>query len=490
MAPDPYKYFRTEAREIVDQLGKEILELEKGPHAPERVAKLLRLAHTLKGAARVVKQAPIANLAHAMEDTLAPLRIDGASASRELVEKLLACVDAMNAQIAALDAPPEAPRTETRSHPGPAPAEPLRTLRAEVEEVDALLDGLAEVGAELSGARRQTGGFQAVRQRLDLLGEGASARGRAAADDVRTALRSLERDLLVGLERTDRELRQARAIAERLRLVPAAVLFHALERAARDAAADLGKTIVFEARGGEVRLDADVLAAVQGALAHAVRNAVAHGLEAPAERRAAARGAEGRLAVAVARRGGRAAVVCRDDGRGIDFAAVSRAAERAGKLANPRAASTDDLVRLLLTGGVSTSATVTEVAGRGVGLDAVREPAARLGGDESLRTEAGHGTTLEMSVPLSLSALDALLVETGGQIAAIPLDTVRATLRLVPRDLTRTADGESILWNGSTVPFAPLARMLRAETRAEARAWSAMIVEVGGRSPRSASIAW
>jgi two-component system, chemotaxis family, sensor kinase CheA len=185
----------------------------------------------------------------------------------------------------------------------------------------------------------------------------------------------------------------------------------------------------------------------------------------------------------VRRRGNRVSFACRDDGRGVDLEAVRRVAQRRGLLsAETQQLGPEDVLRLLLKGGISTSGTVTEVSGRGIGLDIVREAANRLGGEVSVRTEARTGTTLEIAVPVSLSSLDALVVEAGDQAAAIPLDAVRRTVRVSAADVVRTAEGESILFDGKVIPFAPLAHPLCARTTASPtpRAWSAVVVESGG----------
>jgi signal transduction histidine kinase len=172
----------------------------------------------------------------------------------------------------------------------------------------------------------------------------------------------------------DRELSQVRDAAERLRLVPAAVVFSSLERTARDTAQALGKRVVFEGKGHQVRLDAHVLAVLQGALVQLVRNSVAHGIESESARRAAGKSPAGRLRVEVSRRGKRVAFVCADDGRGVDVDAIRQAAQRKGLLAaETRELSPGKLLELLLEGGISTSGSITEVSGRGIGLDVVRE---------------------------------------------------------------------------------------------------------------------
>jgi two-component system chemotaxis sensor kinase CheA len=133
----------------------------------------------------------------------------------------------------------------------------------------------------------------------------------------------------------------------------------------------------------------------------------------------------------------------------------------------------------MLGGGISTSAAVTQIAGRGIGLDVVREAAAQLRGEVSIRTDKGLGTTLEIVVPISLAAVDALIVEAGGRTVAIPLDAVKRTLRVAVDDVVQSAQGASIVFDGRVIPFAPLERALRrvSQTRDAARSWSAVVIE-------------
>jgi two-component system chemotaxis sensor kinase CheA len=226
---------------------------------------------------------------------------------------------------------------------------------------------------------------------------------------------------------------------------------------------------------------------VQSALVQTVRNAVAHGIETPAEREIAGKPAEGRVWLGVRRRGYQAIFVCRDDGRGVDLEAVRLAVERKGLLsADAAKLGTEELLRHLLGGGISTSAAVTQIAGRGIGLDVVREAVARLRGEVSIRTDKGLGTTVEIAVPVSLAAVDALIVEAGGRTVAIPLDAVKGTLRVAVDDLVQSAQGVSILFGGNVIPFAPLERALRrgTPTRGAARSWSAVVIE--GANARAA----
>jgi two-component system chemotaxis sensor kinase CheA len=473
MAQDPYRYFRVEARELVEQLGKGLLDLEKGAGG-EMVAQLLRLAHTLKGADRVVKQSAIADRAHAIEGLLEPHRNGSGDVAAESINAVLKHIDDIAEGVAALSSPEEAKPAEPGKQPMPA-EEPVRTIRTEVEEIDALLDGVSEVFARLNSLRESVGAVERARHVAELLsghlsvragkGQGAVVqrgdRAQAMAEELRATVGALERNLGSACDRMDRELHQIRDIAEQLRLVPAGALFTSLERTARDAAQALGKSVAFEGKGGDVRLDAHVLRTVQDALVQVVRNAVAHGIEAPEQRMAAGKPVEGRVSIAVERRGRRVLFRCLDDGRGVDHEAVRAAAMRRGHSAGDVGAlDADGVVDLLLRGGLTTSRSVTEVAGRGIGMDVVRESIVRLGGHVKVETEAGRGATFVLEVPLSIAAVDALVVESAGVVATIPLDAVRHTQRIAERDISRTARGETIVYEEKAIPLAPLSRAL------------------------------
>lgn len=491
MAQDPYRYFRVEAPELLDQLARGAMDLEKAEHGAEPVARLLRLAHTLKGAARVVKQVEIADLAHEIEDVLAPLRDASGGAARDHVDAILGRLDAIGGHVGAL-----APATAPVSDPGAARTE--AALRgADAAELDALVDGVGEARVGLALLRRKLELLSDARVLADALAErapsghgrdaarhgaGGSAAAPALAADLRAGLGDLQRGLTSTVDRIERDLRQVRVAAERLRLASAGTLFNALERTARDTAQALGKKVRFEGRGGEVRMDAHVVGAIQSALVQLVRNAVAHGIEPPGAR--AGKPAEGYIQLTVARRGRHTAISCRDDGAGVDLEAVKRAARRKGILpAGAASRSTEALLDLLLIGGISTSEAVTGVSGRGVGLDVVRETAERLGGRASIRSEAGQGTTVELLLPLSVTSIEVLLLESDGGRTAIPLDVVKRVVRLQAADVARSAEGETVFHDGEAIPFAALSALLGAATPAHgSRPRSAVIVDGDGAS--------
>ncbi|HEY0714578.1 MAG TPA: response regulator, partial [Polyangia bacterium] len=432
--------------------------------------------------------------AHQIEDTLMPLREATGVVPRAVIERTLGLLDRVASAVAALDAP--VTTAGTTATPAPAASasavsDAVRLVRTDAEEVDALTDGLIEVGVQLSGVRRGLARIDRMRQLAEALhaelgapaaqkreGRPASTRLRGLAEELGTAAGALARELGDGTTQMERELRQVRDVAERLRLISGSTLFVALERAARDAASSVGKSVSFAASGGKLRLEAETLSALQGAMIQAVRNAVAHGIESEDERRAAGKPPVGKIQVSLEARGSRVAFRCEDDGRGIDLEAVRRAVERRS---GPAAASMgrDELLAQLLRGGISTAAGVSTVSGRGIGLDVIRETVARLRGEVHLDTAVGRGTSFEIVVPVSSAASEVLIVEAGGQVAAIPLDGVRETLRLPATDIAHAGDGDSIVHGGEAIPFMPLVQCLvgKATLPRLATAWSVVVVE-------------
>ena len=481
MAKDLYQYYRMEARELVEGLNQGVLELERGGSAKSVVGRLLRLAHTLKGASRVVKQPGIAELAHALEDTFAPHRELAGAVPRPALDQALGLLESISAKIGGLDgAPVEAGGETPRS---PASEKFFEAVRVEVAEVDALLRGVHEASVQLAALRRSAGEIGRARESAANLAEsleqqarsgngeigsygksaaGAGQKMRARAGDLLSRLEALERSLAAGMDRAEGELARVRDASGRLRLLPAASVFASLERAVRDAARALQKDATFQTFGGEQRLDAHVLGAMRDALLHVVRNAVAHGIEPREERAAAGKPAAGRIELRVERRGSRMAFLCRDDGRGIDVEAVRRAAVRRGSVSAADAASlgATEVVRMVLRGGVTTARAVDEVSGRGIGLDVVRETVARLNGEVDIRSELGQGTSIEMYVPISRASLASVEVEAGSVIAALPLDAVLQVLRIEESDIARTGERESIVFGGRVIPFTPLVAAL------------------------------
>jgi two-component system chemotaxis sensor kinase CheA len=430
MAQDPYKYFRIEARELVGELAKGLLELEKRADT-ELVARILRHAHTLKGAARIVKHRELADLAHAMEGLIEPLR---AAPRTQRHDAALALVDRMTEQLATLDPAPTSATVRTDDHP------PI--LRADTAAVDDVLAALG--GIQSAVVRAQATGEAALRNQL--------------------------------LDQVERSLREVQKDVEHLRLTRAGAMFTQLERAARDAAVAGGKRVAFVTEGAEIRIDADVLGVLQGALVQLVRNAVVHGIETPAARTTAGKPQDGRIAVTVVPRGRRVAITCEDDGRGLDLDAIRKAAANRG-VATGSATDPVQVFELLLRGGITTSKQVDELAGRGIGLDVVRDAAQRLGGEIEVTTSRGRGTAITVIVPVSMAAVAILTVSAGDRWVAIPQAAVRRVGRVPEGAIVASGSGMSLAFDDAIVPCAPIAQLVGAP-RSPAR--TAVYVEAAG----------
>jgi two-component system chemotaxis sensor kinase CheA len=451
---DPYRYFRIEARELIDELAAGLAGLRRGESTSIMVGGLLRHAHTLKGAARVVGQVEIADHTHHLEGLLEPFRSSADPVPADQLEEMLGQVDEIGDLLRAIDLPDSAaevgttaaipiaavptPRTETPAENRP---DPVRTARASLAEIDAVIDGVGRSRTQLSALRE------------------------CLAPGVQDAF----------ADRIERELREVHDVAERLRLVPVTSIVSDLEGAARDVAAVQGKRVHVEVGGGQLRLDAPVLAAVQGALRQIVRNAVAHGIELPADRLAAGKPARGRIRLEVSQSAGQVVFSCTDDGRGVDLDAVRRVIRQR----HPDRDTLDDqqVLEQLALGGVSTATIVSEVSGRGIGLDVVRDAAIQLGGQVAIRTRPGAGTTIDLTTPLSLSAQEVLFLD-DGTVTALRLSAVLETARVGADDITVGLGGEILRHDGQDLPFLPLAAAFGDDTCTSRSqpAWSVLIL--------------
>jgi two-component system chemotaxis sensor kinase CheA len=427
---DPYIYFRVEARELLDGMSQAVLELEKSEQPKAMVARVLRNAHTLKGAARVVRCPNIAQLAHKVEDQLSPHRDVRGRVERSVVDQALELLDAIQKELAALDAPAvkAEPKEEAAPEPRESPAGPAgMVVKLELKELERLQESAQAILVQLT-ALKQAG----------------------------------EKAMRSGVERACRDLGQLQDDVNHLRLFEAGQLLGILERSVRDAARSRGLEIQFLGEGGATRLDSHVLATLQAGLLHLVRNAVAHGIESPQERVAAGKPAAGRITVRFEGQGLRARVTCSDDGRGVDLEAVRRVLVSRGIVTAEAAAgmTSDGLLQQLFSSGISTSATVTELAGRGVGLDVVRDVLNQLQGEAEIKSELGRGTTVQMRVPVSLFSFPAIAVGVGSEKVFVPLGAVTRARQFAPGEVAAGPDGQCVLFESEVIPFVPLTNLL------------------------------
>lgn len=378
------------------------------------IPELRRAVHTLKGEAGALDLRGPAQVLHALEDRLETQGRDAAGIARQAIDWCADCFDALR-------------RGET-----PDPTALLATIAAP----DAKGPHLRAPGADAGDRRPPTATSMRVDvARLDALhdavGELVVVRTMLAGAPELVRLRDRRlRALFATLERTTATVQ---ALTSGLRLVPLRGLLQRSARIARETARQLGREITVQLDGEDQEIDRAVADRLAEPLLHLVRNAIDHGLETPDERRAAGKPATGTLAIAAGSAAGGLTITVRDDGRGIDRERILARAREEGLIAGDTAAAADLVVdEMLFRPGFSTAGSVSEISGRGVGLDAVRSAVATLRGRVALTGRRGEGCTASIHLPTTLAVIDGLVVETAGQRVVVPTDAVICSRRLPP----------------------------------------------------------
>jgi two-component system, chemotaxis family, sensor kinase CheA len=446
--------FRDEANRRLDNMVDSLLALEAGRAGPELVEELFREAHTIKGGAGMIGFDEVQTLAHAVEDLLDGAR-EIAEFPPELTDTLLRSVDALRLQLTGeaegvedLFAELEDQRRSLMVSPArdePAGPEPeagrpnpprASAIRVPAEKIDRLLDLVAE----------------SVLHRRRLEHVLAAETDPAVIDELDSGER-----LLI-------ELKDAAIGMRTLRL---ASITGPMPRAVRDMALAEGKQAELRILGVDTELDRVILESLADPLAHLLRNAVAHGIEAPDDRARAHKPDTGLIELRALQRGGTVEIVVADDGRGVSPDTLAEA-ERAGSLAD-----------VLAEAGFSTAEEVTGLAGRGVGLGAVKRHVESFGGSLEVRSKPGQGTDVILRLPLALALIDVLLVERGAQVFGIPLASVDEVVLVDDR---RSHDeGETPTLGDSGVPVVDLARLIGASAPALPERASAVVISTAGR---------
>ncbi|MAG33561.1 MAG: hypothetical protein CL908_22005 [Deltaproteobacteria bacterium] len=289
-----------------------------------------------------------------------------------------------------------------------------------------------------------------------------------SSSQLRTGIARYAQDPEVadGFDRVDRRVAELQRRVLELRTAPLVRVTDNLPRTARQVAENLGKRVEVEILGAELELDRSILDRLGEPLLHLVRNAVDHGIEAPADRQAAGKSEIGRIRVDARRQKDSILIDVSDDGRGIDLGSVTRRAVDAGLIHPDLVADLPprEVVAFIFHPGLSTAQSVSQVSGRGVGMDAVKATVESLGGAVELRTEIGHGTTTTLIVPITAAVQRVLLAGIGGERVAIPIAKVERILE-VPTDAIEEAAGDSFaLVDDDPIPVFSLPQQLRIES--------------------------
>ena len=412
--------FAEEAETRLQRLSTELLQLEEAGNDPELVASIFRDAHTLKGAAGMVGLDPIARVAHVMEDLLEELRQGDRMATPRLVDGLLAAVDAVRGFIPVMLA------GQDRTDEAAVVEESVRALREEpVADVEA--ESLAPAPAPALAPRPREQASETIRVPVPRLDQLVRLVGEAAAAHLRMGRmlnQLLETDPagVAEFRELSHVLNELQEKTMRARMVPVATITDNLHRAVRDVARSCGKDVHWEVRGEDTELDRSVLEQLADPLLHLVRNAVDHGIEPAAERVAADKPAQATVRLHAMQLGSEVILAVSDDGGGIDVDRVRAEAARRG--AETESLSDEEALYLIFRSGLSTAEFISDVSGRGVGLDVVRTAVDGARGRIEVRSTPGEGTEFRIIVPITLAVLPCLLVEAGGHRYALPLHSV------------------------------------------------------------------
>ncbi len=284
-----------------------------------------------------------------------------------------------------------------------------------------------------------------------------------SVNDVTTVQQTLLHNLdgadlaLNGQGRTTRELQQG---LMRVRMLPFDSLADRLYRVVRQSAKELGKRASLDLRGGRIEIDRSVLEQMAAPLEHLLRNAVAHGIESPADRAAAGKPETGQIVLTVTQEGNEIAIDLQDDGSGLNFERIAERARKNGLIGPDEHPDTKRLTNLIFLSGFSTAGQLSAVSGRGVGMDVVKAQTASLGGRIDVASTAGQGTNFRIYLPLTLAVTQALLVKASGRTWAIPSNMVAQAMELKPDALKRVQDERGIEWQGQHYAYRYLPRLL------------------------------
>jgi two-component system chemotaxis sensor kinase CheA len=456
--------FLVESEEGLDIMEQALVQMESTPSDPELLPNIFRVAHSLKGNATSLGLSELAGFAHVVEDLLDVFREQQAVPSADLISLLLKAVDELRAMVSKAKAGPHeltakqqkirkeiAHEVEKRAKrvltAGGAPGESSsaakidtlpgaspRTLRADVEKLDNMLNLTGEI--VIAQGR--------LRQMIEKLG---TEQGRALLEMHREAER-LYMDL------------QSEVMS--IRMVPIGPLFRQFVRSVRDLARSHGKIARLEVIGGDVEVDTTVLEQLKDPLLHLLRNAVDHGLEKPADRERQGKNSCGVIRLSAAHSGGNIVVKLQDDGAGFDRARILEKANRLGLLSGTNTSkgelSDQDLYDIVFQAGFSTAESVTDLSGRGVGLDVVRRNLDILRGTAEISSVAGKGSTITIRLPLTLAIIEGFSVRVGAETFIVPLEHVTECTELPAEQRSPEASGILSL-RGTAVPFVRLRRM-------------------------------
>ncbi|MBO9574315.1 MAG: chemotaxis protein CheA [Sphingobium sp.] len=435
--------FIAETLETLEVLSGEVVAWEADPTDSSRLDAFFRFFHTVKGSCGFLNLPRFERLAHAAEDVLAAVRRGERAPDPATVTAVLAVMDRIGALSRSVGEGEEAPIPESADD---VLLDALAERPAEAENIEIEDDGAdlvvshiaapvtvaapietSEINPPVAGRERAPRTIRLPLALIDQLMNGISDMV-LARNDLARKMRDREADpeLEGSFERLSANVADLRDMISKTRMQRVDRLYAAIPRMVRDLSRDLGKKVSLDLDGGDVEMDREMIEMVVDPLTHIVRNALDHGIEAPANRLAAGKTEAGTLRIVARQSGNQIVIEVADDGRGINRTALTDKAVSVGLLtpADAAALGDDQKLQLIFHPGLSTAAAVTAVSGRGVGMDVVRANIEQIGGVIGIESVVGRGTTFTMRVPLTLTIIPGLIVRSGGNYFAMPRGNV------------------------------------------------------------------
>lgn len=520
--------FVAESRELLESSETALLELEHNPGDKESVNKVFRAFHTVKGTSGFLGLKLASELAHLAESLLSRIRnkeirlvggyADLALRSLDMLKKAIVSVEAAlqgaplfapegYQELKAILANPEAAGVSEEITIGPAAKDEVQKWRADSEDVetDNKRESLPEESAAArpnvndsasAPARQQASQRDAKFEssirvntaRLDrlinMVGELVIAQSMVAQD--RRLMDDNSHDLLRKVTHAGKIVRELQDLSMSMRMVPLRGTFQKMQRVARDLARKSGKNVELIADDGEAEIDRHMVDILNDVLVHMVRNAIDHGIESPDERQRAGKNRTGTVRLAAFHSGGSVVVEINDDGRGLNREKILRKSIEAGLVDPDKPPGDSEVFNLIFAPGMSTSETVTDISGRGVGMDVVHRGVESLHGRVDINTTPGLGSTFTVRLPLTLAVTDGMLVQVGTEKYIIPTVSIHVCFRPKPEQLsTVVGRGELVMLRGDLMPVFRLHRLFGVKSAIENPAQGLLVV-IGDEERRCA----
>jgi two-component system chemotaxis sensor kinase CheA len=495
--------FIAAARDNVEAINLGLAVLEKEPANTEVLQEVYRNAHSLKGSAMTMGFERMGKLAHHMEDVLRALQKHQLPVKTEACDALYETNDALTVMLDTLaaskrirvDAESTMARLanllpELQPAEGDIMAEPVRpitepgpvsetsvstmdTVRVTTAKLDELVNLAAEAAVSQLHLSSEIDRLLQIRdrwQQLRLHEYGAVQPAEPAREtglvnklfELGDSLEEMGRRLQDAAENAGRHIETLQHRSMEIRMLPLALVLNTLPRAVRDLSRQFGKKVAFTVKGEQTSIDKRILEQIGDPLIHLLRNALDHGLERPSARLSAGKPEIGTIKLEAKQEGAKVLIILEDDGRGIDCQILKNAALDKGLVDENEVAGWTEaqLLELVFFPGLSTSGLVTDISGRGVGMDVVRANVEKLKGQVEVASELGKGTTFTISLPLTLATVHALMVQCAGEVLAVPAFSVAKTFQVPLQEIKSIQGRQAVVHQEEILPVRSLAATL------------------------------